>query len=152
MVSPPAKGDGAPLSERFERMLKSRRLARGHDARVCVRPRRCTQRPESHATLAAMSESAASRSTPTRIGVVGCGLMGSGIAEVAARAGLDVVVVEADDEAAAAGLSRVEASLGQAVRRGKLTEEDRDATAARILVTSEPDALRDRQLVVEAGP
>ena len=87
-----------------------------------------------------------------RVGVVGCGLMGSGIAEVSARAGLDVVVVEADDEAAAAGRSRVEASLGQGVRRGKLTEEDRDATAARILVTSEPDALGDRQLVVEAVP
>ena len=49
-----------------------------------------------------------------RVGVVGCGLMGSGIAEVSARAGLGVDVVEADDEAAAAGLSRVEASLGQA--------------------------------------
>src|SRR5918993_4949131 len=108
MVSPPAKGDGAPLSERFERMLKYRNLARGHDARGCVRPRRCSRRPESHATLAAMSESAASRSTPTRLGVVGCGLMGSGIAEVAARAGLDVVVVEADEAASKGGRGRIE--------------------------------------------
>ena len=88
----------------------------------------------------------------TRVGVVGCGLMGSGIAEVSARAGLDVVVVEADEPAVAAGRARVEASLGQAVRRGKLTEEARSETAERIRFTWEPDALADRHLVVEAVP
>jgi 3-hydroxybutyryl-CoA dehydrogenase len=88
----------------------------------------------------------------TRVGVVGCGLMGSGIAEVSARAGLDVVVVEADDASARAGLDRLGASLGQAVRRGKLSEEDRDATLDRISVTVGPEALADRQLVVEAVP
>ncbi len=88
----------------------------------------------------------------SRVGVVGCGLMGSGIAEVSARAGLDVVVLEADEPAVAAGRARVEASLGQAVRRGKLSEEDREATLGRIRVTWEVDALDDRQLVVEAVP
>ena len=88
----------------------------------------------------------------TRIGVVGCGLMGSGIAEVAARAGLDVVVLEADDASVQVGLDRLGTSLGQAVRRGKLSEEDRDATLERIQVTPDRDALADRQLVVEAVP
>jgi 3-hydroxybutyryl-CoA dehydrogenase len=88
----------------------------------------------------------------TRVGVVGCGLMGSGIAEVSARAGLDVVVVEADEQAVDAGRARVEASLAQAVRRGKLTEDVRGETIARIAFTWEADALADRQLVVEAVP
>jgi 3-hydroxybutyryl-CoA dehydrogenase len=88
----------------------------------------------------------------TRIGVVGCGLMGSGIAEVSARAGLDVVVVEADEPAVQAGRARIEASLAQAVRRGKLSEEDRSQTLDRIRFGWEPDALADRQLVVEAVP
>lgn len=87
-----------------------------------------------------------------RVGVVGCGLMGSGIAEVSARAGLDVVVVEADELAVEAGRARVEASLGHAVRRGKLHEEGRAETLARIRFTWEPEALADRQLVVEAVP
>jgi len=87
-----------------------------------------------------------------RVGVVGCGLMGSGIAEVSARARLDVVVVEADEPAVEAGRARVEASLDQAVRRGKLPEEARTETLARIRFTWEPDELADRQLVVEAVP
>jgi 3-hydroxybutyryl-CoA dehydrogenase len=88
----------------------------------------------------------------TRIGVVGCGLMGSGIAEVSARAGLDVVVMEADEPAVQAGRARIERSLAQGVRRGKLSEEDRSETFGRIRFGWEPDALSDRQLVVEAVP
>jgi 3-hydroxybutyryl-CoA dehydrogenase len=87
-----------------------------------------------------------------RVGVVGCGLMGSGIAEVAARNGLDVVVVETDEAAMRAGRDRVSSSLAQAVRRGKLSEEDRDTTFERILFTWEAEGLADRQLVVEAVP
>jgi 3-hydroxybutyryl-CoA dehydrogenase len=87
-----------------------------------------------------------------RVGVIGCGLMGSGIAEVSARAGLDVVVLEADEPAVQAGRARVDASLAQAVRRGKLSEEARDETFGRIRFTWEPDGLEDRQLVVEAVP
>ena len=88
----------------------------------------------------------------TRIGVVGCGLMGSGIAEMTARSGLDVVVLESDEAAVQTGVDRIDSSLGQAVRRGKLTEDERDAARGRIVVTWDVDALADRQLVVEAVP
>ena len=76
--------------------------------------------------------------------------MGSGIAEVAARAGCDVVVVEADDPAAKRGRERIERSLATAVGRGKLTAEERDRAADLIEVTDDYDALADRDLVVEA--
>jgi 3-hydroxybutyryl-CoA dehydrogenase len=97
-----------------------------------------------------MSESAAFPSTPTRIGVVGCGLMGSGIAEVAARAGLDLVVVEADESASKAGRGRIESSLATGVDRGKLEAADMDAALGRIAYATDPDQLADRELVIEA--
>ncbi len=87
---------------------------------------------------------------PTRIGVVGCGLMGSGIAEVVARAGLDVVVAEDGEAAAKAGRARIEASLATAVDRGKLDAADREAALDRITVGADLEQLADRQLVVEA--
>ncbi len=87
---------------------------------------------------------------PTRVGVVGCGLMGSGIAEVAARSGRDVTVVESDAVAAERGLARIEASLATAVSRGKMSEDERDTALARIEVTHDADALADRELVIEA--
>jgi 3-hydroxybutyryl-CoA dehydrogenase len=87
----------------------------------------------------------------TLVGIAGCGLMGSGIAEVCARGGLDVVVREVDDAAAASGRARIEASLARAVRAGKLTAEDRDAALARVRVTTRPDDLADRELIIEAA-
>jgi 3-hydroxybutyryl-CoA dehydrogenase len=87
-----------------------------------------------------------------RAGVVGCGLMGAGIAEVAARAGHDVVVLEVDEAAAAAGRARVESSLATAVRRGKLEAEVQELTLERILFTAERERLADRQVVIEAVP
>ncbi|EID55512.1 3-hydroxybutyryl-CoA dehydrogenase [Saccharomonospora xinjiangensis] len=86
----------------------------------------------------------------TRVGVIGAGLMGSGIAEVTARAGLDVVVVEANAAAAEAGRSRIEKSLGKGVDKGKLSAEERDAALARLTFSTELDACADRQLVIEA--
>jgi 3-hydroxybutyryl-CoA dehydrogenase len=87
----------------------------------------------------------------TRVGVAGCGLMGSGIAEICARGGLDVVVREIDGPAAAAGRARLEASLARAVRAGKLTAEDQDAALARLRVTTRLADLADRELVIEAA-
>jgi len=85
-----------------------------------------------------------------RVGVVGCGLMGSGIAEVCARAGLDVIVREVSPEAAEAGRTRLTRSLDRGVRSGKLSETDRDAAMARTGFTTDLADLADRELVVEA--
>jgi 3-hydroxybutyryl-CoA dehydrogenase len=87
----------------------------------------------------------------TRVGVAGCGLMGSGIAEICARGGLDVIVREIDSAAAEAGLARIQASLARAVRAGKITAEDRDAALARLTVTTRLEDLADRELVIEAA-
>ncbi|MEU6421480.1 3-hydroxybutyryl-CoA dehydrogenase [Streptomyces spiralis] len=86
----------------------------------------------------------------SRLGVVGCGLMGSGIAEVAALRGLDVTVTESSAELAAAGRDRVIASLERGVRRGKLTETERDQALARLTFTHDLGELADRQFVIEA--
>jgi 3-hydroxybutyryl-CoA dehydrogenase len=87
---------------------------------------------------------------PEAVGVVGSGIMGSGISEVAARRGCDVVVREVDAAAAAAGRDRVLASLDRAVTAGKLTAADRDATLARLRFTTSYDDLADRDIVIEA--
>jgi 3-hydroxybutyryl-CoA dehydrogenase len=85
-----------------------------------------------------------------RVGVVGCGLMGSGIAEVCARVGLDVVVREVNQTALDAGRRRIESSLDRAIKAGKLEAADRDAALAQIRFTTDFGELSDRQLVVEA--
>jgi 3-hydroxybutyryl-CoA dehydrogenase len=85
-----------------------------------------------------------------QVGVVGSGIMGAGIAEVAARSGCDVVVREVTAELADAGRARIAASLERAVTRGKLAPADRDATLARIRATTSLDDLADRDLVIEA--
>jgi 3-hydroxybutyryl-CoA dehydrogenase len=85
-----------------------------------------------------------------QVGVVGSGIMGAGIAEVAARAGCDVVVREVTAELAEAGRARIAASLERAASRGKLPAADRDATLARIRTTTSLDDLADRELVIEA--
>lgn len=85
-----------------------------------------------------------------RVGVVGCGLMGSGIAEVSARAGLDVVVVDVSDVAVKAGRERIESSLANAVRRGKLDAQSQQRALEALTFSADLTSLADRQLVVEA--
>ena len=88
----------------------------------------------------------------SRIGVVGCGLMGSGIAEVAARSGFEVLVSETSPEAAEAGRARIEASLARAVRSGKLDEAVVKDVFGRVHFTTGLAEMADRQIVVEAVP
>jgi 3-hydroxybutyryl-CoA dehydrogenase len=85
------------------------------------------------------------------VGVVGCGLMGSGIAEVCAKAGYTTLVREVNDEFLARGLDRVSKSLTTAVDRGKLSASDRDAAFARIRGTTTFEDFADCDLVIEAA-
>jgi 3-hydroxybutyryl-CoA dehydrogenase len=85
-----------------------------------------------------------------RVGVVGCGLMGSGIAEICARAGLDVVVIEADGAAMAAGRARIESSLHRAVTAGKVPACQEAETLTRVALSTDIGQLADRELVIEA--
>jgi 3-hydroxybutyryl-CoA dehydrogenase len=85
------------------------------------------------------------------VGVVGCGLMGSGIVEVVARIGVDVVYLEPSDGLVDAGRERIETSTGRALERGKLTAEDRDAILGRISGSTEIAAFAGVDLVIEAA-
>ncbi|MEA2434611.1 MAG: 3-hydroxybutyryl-CoA dehydrogenase [Actinomycetota bacterium] len=87
-----------------------------------------------------------------KVGVVGCGTMGSGIAEMVAKSGLDVVITEVTEEALAAGLERMNRSFERAVERGKLERSDADAALARISSSVSNSDLADCDLVIEAVP
>ncbi len=76
--------------------------------------------------------------------------MGSGIAEVAAKGGFDVLVREVDERAVEAGRGRIEGSLARALKREKITAEDRDEVLGRVRFTTEIEALADRDIVIEA--
>lgn len=86
----------------------------------------------------------------TKVGVVGGGQMGAGIAEVCARAGLDTIVCEADATAAGRARERVAISLERAVQRGKLDRLSAEDALGRLVFTGDLDALADRRLVIEA--
>jgi 3-hydroxybutyryl-CoA dehydrogenase len=85
-----------------------------------------------------------------KVGVLGCGLMGHGITQVAAEAGYEVVVREVDDATLAKGIGKIEKQLARAVEKGKASQEDADAVRARIYGTTDYGALADCDLVVEA--
>jgi 3-hydroxybutyryl-CoA dehydrogenase len=85
-----------------------------------------------------------------KVGVLGCGLMGAGIAEVAARAGFETVVREVSEEVVDKGLEKLRGSLDKAVERGKLDAAERDKAWGRLSGVVDLGALADCDLVVEA--
>ena len=85
-----------------------------------------------------------------KVGVLGCGLMGHGITQVAAEAGYQVVVREVDDATLSKGLGKIEKQLARAVEKGKASQEDADAVRGRIEGTTDYGALSDCDLVIEA--
>jgi 3-hydroxybutyryl-CoA dehydrogenase len=84
------------------------------------------------------------------VGVVGCGLMGHGITQVAATAGYEVVVRELSEELCAKGVGKIEKQLARAVEKGKASQEDADAIRGRIAVTTDYGDLAECDLVIEA--
>jgi 3-hydroxybutyryl-CoA dehydrogenase len=88
--------------------------------------------------------------TINRVGVVGSGIMGSGVAEVAAKAGHEVILRSRKQESADRMVAALEKSLNKQVEREKITAEDRDATLARVTATSDLHALKDCDLVIES--
>lgn len=85
-----------------------------------------------------------------RVGVLGAGLMGSGIAEVVAKAGYATVVREINEDLVARGRKKIEGSLAKAVEKGKLEAAARDAVVGRLVYTAKLDDLSDCDLIVEA--
>jgi 3-hydroxybutyryl-CoA dehydrogenase len=85
-----------------------------------------------------------------RVAVLGCGLMGSGIAEIAAKAGFETHVREVNEELAKKGRAAIEKSLGRAVEKGKLEASARDAALARIHLTTRLEDLAAADIVIEA--
>ena len=88
--------------------------------------------------------------TISKVGVLGMGLMGSGIAQVCAQAGYDTVVREISEEMYQRGLARIGKQLGRAVEKGKMGAEDRDQLLGRLQGTTELDDLADCDLIIEA--
>jgi 3-hydroxybutyryl-CoA dehydrogenase len=86
-----------------------------------------------------------------KIGVIGCGIMGSGIVEVCARAGAAVTYLEVDDEQVERGRARIEKSLSKGVERGKLSEDDRVGAMSAIHGTTDYEDVADADLVIEAA-
>ncbi|MGB3698821.1 MAG: 3-hydroxybutyryl-CoA dehydrogenase [Gordonia sp. (in: high G+C Gram-positive bacteria)] len=86
------------------------------------------------------------------IGVIGGGTMGAGIAEVCAKAGSDVLVLETKQEFADAATARITKSISRGIAKGKISQEDADAAIARVTVTLDVNAFADRELVIEAAP
>jgi 3-hydroxybutyryl-CoA dehydrogenase len=88
--------------------------------------------------------------TIDRVGVVGAGIMGAGIAEVCIKAGVDTVLLDLDAAALERGRAGIESSLDRGVAKGRMSEEERDAALARLHTGSSIAELADRDLVVEA--
>ena len=87
----------------------------------------------------------------TKVGVVGAGTMGNGIAQACAVAGVQVVMVDVNDAAAQRGLATIAGSLERLQKKEKISAGDREAALARIQATTSYDALRSAQLLIEAA-
>ena len=87
-----------------------------------------------------------------RIGVIGAGVMGSEIAQVAAAAGCSVVLVDIDDAAVQRGLAHARTIGERRVAKGRLAQDDADAIVGRIVGSATLDAIGDCDLIIEAGP
>jgi 3-hydroxybutyryl-CoA dehydrogenase len=85
-----------------------------------------------------------------RIGVVGCGLMGSGIAEVCARSGYSTIALEVNQQFLDKGMNSIKASLEKAASKGKMSAQDKDAALARLKGTINAEDFKDVDLVLEA--
>src|SRR5215218_2875576 len=88
--------------------------------------------------------------TIKKVGIIGSGIMGAGIAEVAARSGHEVVLRSRQQDTADAMLASLEKSLGRQVEKGKLESEEKDATLARVTATSQMHSLAHCDLVIES--
>src|SRR5690554_4778692 len=86
-----------------------------------------------------------------RVAVIGAGTMGNGIAQVCAQAGVDVVMVDISEEAVQRGLKTISGSLDRLVKKEKLSEADKDAALGRITTSTDYQAIKDAELVIEAA-
>jgi len=101
-------------------------------------------------TAEVAADQADTREQVSTVGVIGGGIMGSGIAEVAARNGCDVILLEVSEAAADHALARIRKSLGRAEKSGKLSAAEREAAEERLHTVTDVAELADRDLVVEA--
>jgi len=101
-------------------------------------------------TTEVATDPAANRAEVRTVGVVGGGIMGSGIAEVAARNGCEVILLEVNDVAADNAFARLRKSLGRAEKSGKLSAAEREAAEGRLRTATDVAELADRDLVIEA--
>jgi len=89
--------------------------------------------------------------TISTVGIIGAGQMGAGIAQVSAAAGYDVVLADISDEQLKRAIANIDKNLGRQVTKGTVTEADKAAALARIKTSSAEDAMKDRDLVIEAA-
>ena len=87
-----------------------------------------------------------------KVGVVGCGFMGSGIVQVCARSGYDVVALDINERILSKGMATIEYYLGRDVEKGRLSQKDKDSTRGRIKGSTTAKDLNERDLVIEAIP
>src|SRR3989440_12846275 len=100
--------------------------------------------------LTALSQEVASEMTIQRVGVVGFGQMGSGIAQICAQAGFDTLVREVDQSLVDKGFQRVDGSLARLIKSGRLSEDDAKAARGRLRGTISLGAFKDPDLIIDA--